>query len=62
MSIILKMETTVKQVGESYVDLNQGDDGVSIPGDGVMVRAGGQFPTLMLKKLGFRLKPVMALK
>jgi hypothetical protein len=56
------METTVKQVGESYVDLKQGDDGVSIPGDGVMVRAGGQFPTLMLKKLGFRLKPVMALK
>lgn len=54
--VILKMETTIKQIGESHVDLKQGDDIVPIPNDAVIVCAGGELPTPMLKKIGIQVE------
>lgn len=54
--IDLKMETTVKQVGELHVELKQGDEILRIPNDAVIVCAGGELPTPMLKKIGIQIE------
>lgn len=54
--LILKMETTVAKIGEFDVDLKQGDGMTSIPNDAIIVCAGGELPTPMLKKIGIQVE------
>ena len=50
------METTVNEIKENSVLINQGDDVIEIPNDAVIVCAGGILPTPMLKKVGIEVE------
>jgi thioredoxin reductase/ferredoxin len=50
------METTVNEIKENSVLINQGDNVIEIPNDSVIVCAGGILPTPMLKKVGIEVE------
>ena len=54
--IRLELETTVGEIGADQVTLKKGEATVALPNDGVIVCAGGELPTPMLKKIGIQVE------
>ncbi|MBS1143447.1 MAG: 4Fe-4S dicluster protein [Proteobacteria bacterium] len=48
------LESTVSEIGIADVSLKHGDDIITRPNDAVIVCAGGELPTPMLKKMGIQ--------
>ncbi|BAN34807.1 FAD-dependent pyridine nucleotide-disulfide oxidoreductase [Sulfuricella denitrificans skB26] len=48
------METTVKKIEADKVILAKGDEAIELPNDAIIVCAGGELPTPMLKKIGIQ--------
>lgn len=48
------METTVKKIETDKVILAKGDEAIELPNDAIIVCAGGELPTPMLKKIGIQ--------
>ncbi len=47
---------TVREIGTDHVTLNKGDSELVLPNDRVLVCAGGDLPTPMLKKIGIEVE------
>jgi thioredoxin reductase/ferredoxin len=54
--IRLELETTVGEIGADRVTLRRGESEIALPNDRVIVCAGGELPTPMLKKIGIRVE------
>lgn len=50
------LESTVKEIGQDKVVLAKGEAVVELPNDAVIVCAGGELPTPMLKKIGIQVE------
>ncbi|MBI4990339.1 MAG: NAD(P)-binding domain-containing protein [Rhodocyclales bacterium] len=50
------LESTVREIGPDKVILAKGDGTVELPNDAVIVCAGGELPTPMLKKIGIQVE------
>jgi thioredoxin reductase (NADPH) len=48
------LETTVRTISADKVVLNRGDAALELPNDAIIVCAGGELPTPMLKKIGIQ--------
>ena len=48
------METTVKKIEPDKVILAKGDEAIELANDAIIVCAGGELPTPMLKKIGIQ--------
>jgi thioredoxin reductase len=54
--VCIMLESTVKQILEGHVDLEQRGKATRIPNDAVIINAGGILPTEFLKKLGIEVE------
>jgi len=52
----LAMETTVPEITPDAVILKQGEEHSTLPNDAIIVCAGGELPTPMLKKIGIKVE------
>jgi thioredoxin reductase (NADPH) len=50
------MESTVRRIENSHVELLQEKKGIRIPNDAVIVNAGGIFPTAFLRGIGIKVE------
>ncbi|MBI4984548.1 MAG: 4Fe-4S ferredoxin, partial [Rhodocyclales bacterium] len=52
----LAMESTVQEIAPQQVTLKRGDESIVLANDAVIVCAGGELPTPMLKKIGIKVE------